>query len=217
MDRKQLRTGVYCILNRVTRKRYVGSAAYSFANRWKTHRKQLRSGCHHSVLLQRAWDKYGEDAFDFLVIQRCVPSCCLAVEQRWMDLLRSSDPGRGFNVSPTAGSRLGNKQSPEAIAKISAANLGKVVSSETRAKTSAALKGKRKSAEHVAKSAAAHRGRKHSEEHKRKIAAAGRGRTHSLDTKAKIGAAHRGKVLSEETRRKISETRKKRFAEAAGV
>lgn len=208
MAEKQLRTGVYCILNRETGKRYVGSAARSFAGRWKLHRQQLRKNRHHSCHLQRAWSKYGEAAFEFQVLHRCAPASCLAAEQVWMNALRAADPRFGFNISPTAGSRLGDTQSPETIAKIVEWQKSKVVSDETRARMSAALKGKRKSPEHVEKVAAAHRGRKLTEEHRAQISARNRGRKHSEESKAKIAAGNRGKTVSAESRAKISAARK---------
>lgn len=205
---KPLTTGVYCIRCVVTGKRYVGSAAYSFAERWKKHRLQLRGGRHHSRLLQRAWDKYGEAAFAFLVLHRCEPASCVGVEQLWMNAFRAADPRCGFNISPTAGSRLGDKATPETIAKIAAWQKSKVVSPETRARMSAALKGKKKSREHVEKMAAAHRGKKLTEEHRAQISAFNRGRKHSEETKAKIAAGNRGKTVSAEARAKLSAARK---------
>src|SRR3970040_1255088 len=54
--------GVYKILNVMNGKVYVGSAA-NFKSRWKFHLGQLRYGNHHSITLQRAYNKYGERNF----------------------------------------------------------------------------------------------------------------------------------------------------------
>src|SRR5690349_8607418 len=96
-------TGVYVITNSVNGKRYVGSAAHSFARRWGQHRRYLRRGTHPNRYLQAAWSKYGEAAFAFSVAARCQPSECLAIEQLFINAFGSN----GYNLSPTAGSVLG--------------------------------------------------------------------------------------------------------------
>ena len=67
------RPGIYEILNTVNGKRYIGSA-HKLGRRWKDHQYSLRRGDHHSKALQRAWNKYGEKAFRFLVILTCAPT-----------------------------------------------------------------------------------------------------------------------------------------------
>lgn len=47
---------VYEIRHVDSGKRYIGSTV-RWPDRWKEHRAALRAGKHHSVLLQRAWDK----------------------------------------------------------------------------------------------------------------------------------------------------------------
>lgn len=44
---------------------YVGQTIH-FEVRKKTHLNSLRKGKHHSIKLQRAWDKYGEENFEFI-------------------------------------------------------------------------------------------------------------------------------------------------------
>lgn len=95
-----MHTGIYEIVNTVNGKRYVGSAA-SFASRWRVHRHHLRKGKHHSVALQRAWDKYGEGSFIFRAIEHCGKSDLIVREQYHID------QGCDYNCSPTAASSLG--------------------------------------------------------------------------------------------------------------
>src|ERR1700744_5225889 len=100
-------TGVYCIRNLVTGKRYVGSATRSFAKRWTVHKAVLNKGRHHSKHLQASWNKYGEARFSFEVLERCLPDNCIPREQYWIDSYNSADPNYGYNVSPTAGNTRG--------------------------------------------------------------------------------------------------------------
>ena len=99
---------------------------------------------------------------------------------------------------------LGMKLSPEARAKISAAQRGKARSRATIEKISAAHKGKRLSAEQVARLVAAHKGKRASLETREKMSAARRGRKVSPEIVAKVAAAQRGKFVSDETRAKLS-------------
>lgn len=115
--------GIYVIRNTLNGKRYVGSAK-SFKVRFRTHRKYLRAGRHHSNKLQRAWTKYGEAAFLFEIIEIVEDQTQLRErEQHWIDTL---DPVRlGYNMTPTAGSLLGFTLTKEAKDKISLAHKGK--------------------------------------------------------------------------------------------
>ena len=50
--------GVYKILNIKNDKFYIGSTStIGFENRWKKHILDLNNNCHHSVYLQRSWNK----------------------------------------------------------------------------------------------------------------------------------------------------------------
>jgi group I intron endonuclease len=59
---------IYKIINTINNKFYVGSTTNT-KERFRVHRTRLRANRHHSKHLQAAWNKYGEDAFVFHVIQ----------------------------------------------------------------------------------------------------------------------------------------------------
>lgn len=144
------KTGVYCILNVRTRKRYIGSAAKSLAKRLTSHRYYLRLGSHKNLHLQRAWN-IDSQYFVITVLERCPSAKCVEREQHWIDYFKSADRQYGYNKSPTAGSPLGVKHSIEVRQKLSvlskrrkksashAANIRKALavrSATTRAKMS---------------------------------------------------------------------------------
>lgn len=176
-------SGIYQIVNRINGKRYVGSAA-NLDSRLKKHRSRLSLGVHPNKFLQNAWNKYGENAFDFKVVGTCSREKLIQLEQEVMDHLRPE-----YNLCPTAGSSRGVKLSKEARANISAGLRGRPVSAETRAKIGAAGKGKFPSAET-----------------RIKIGAASRNRIVSAKTRELMSAARTGKVFSLETRAKMSAT-----------
>lgn len=67
-DLGDIMTGViYKITNLVTLKIYIGSTK-DFGKRQRQHLKMLRTGKHHSVKLQRSFDKHGEPNFKFEVM-----------------------------------------------------------------------------------------------------------------------------------------------------
>ena len=127
-------SGIYRIRNLRNQKSYVGQAALTFEKRFKEHRHYLRHGKHHSRHLQRAWDRYGERAFAFEVIEEIQPGqksekefkkALSAREQFHMDALQTTHPLFGYNVSPRAGSQLGYRHSEEAKRKMSEAGRGR--------------------------------------------------------------------------------------------
>lgn len=102
------RPGIYQIVCAINGKRYIGSAV-NLQHRWITHRRELRMGIHGNSYLQKSWDKHGEHAFQFHVLEFVEVSDLLRVEQQWLDAAQTTDAAIGFNICPTAGSNLGRK------------------------------------------------------------------------------------------------------------
>lgn len=61
--------GIYKIKNKVNHKVYIGESINVKA-RWSNHRSDLRKGTHHSKYLQADWNRYGEKAFKFSIVER---------------------------------------------------------------------------------------------------------------------------------------------------
>lgn len=104
------RCGVYIIRCKRSGRVYVGSAASTFANRWKGHRSDLRKNKHHSPKLQNAWNKYGEDNFEFKVAEYCLREHVLAQEQVYIDYYLQWGKRFLLNVCYVAGNCAGLKQ-----------------------------------------------------------------------------------------------------------
>jgi len=141
-------SGIYSITNTVNGHQYIGSAV-DIARRWRAHRLALRDGDHHSQYLQRAWDKYGAECFEFRIVELCSADYLIDREQVYLDQLQPE-----YNIAPNAGSQLGYshtdaarakmaayEKTPEHRAKMSAARLGKSLPPETGAKMSASRTG----------------------------------------------------------------------------
>lgn len=78
--------GIYQILNLETNDCYVGSSV-SIARRWTRHASELRHGLHINQRLQRAWNKYGETSFAFLILEETERDVLTVREQWWIDSL----------------------------------------------------------------------------------------------------------------------------------
>lgn len=144
MDRSN-QSGIYCVLNTVTGKRYVGRT-HKFSERFTNHRWHLNNGTHANALLQRSWKKYGAEAFEFKPLVIADPDFSVWLEQRCLDSGRYE-----FNLSKTSRTPVvaGEKRDPMIVAKISHAQkgplnhrFGKRNSPEHRAKISAGNKGR---------------------------------------------------------------------------
>lgn len=195
-------SSIYGIRHTESGRVYVGSAVKTNA-RWRQHRSQLRKGTHHNSYLQATWNKYGERAFEFVVLE-VVDSACKLLEREnfWISSTMAADKHFGFNRCPVAGSQLGMKHSDQA-----------------RAKMSAARQGKKKSPEHQARINESLAGRKLSEQCKQLLSDARKGSKHSEQARMKMTESRKGKTASPEARAKISAALKARHAayRAAGV
>lgn len=200
-------TGVYRIYCTENSKIYIGSAAVCFRRRWSQHRHELSHGKHGNSLLQRAWDKYGEQSFTFSVIEICDPSDCIKREQFHIDSEMAANRDIGFNLSVTAGSQLGFRHSEESKKKMRIARTGRKASAETRKKMSKSGKGKRRSLQFRNKIRSSLIGRKLSAETKAKISAANLGRVPSERDRENQRKAQIGRVHSEQSKAKMSAIR----------
>ena len=141
---------IYSILNKVNGKIYVGQTIQRFNKRKSKHINQLRNQKHYSNHLQNAWNKYGEDAFDFNVIEICSNESLNSNEEWWIDYFDSENPLRGYNLQSGGKSNF-------------------TVSDETRRKQSEALKGYVHSPESRKNMSEGRRGIKFSKSHRENL------------------------------------------------
>jgi group I intron endonuclease len=80
-------SGIYAIEHAVSAKFYIGSS-YQCRRRKSQHWTALRGGYHPSPHLQHAWNKYGEDAFEFFILEECAKSDLLIREQVYLDAFK---------------------------------------------------------------------------------------------------------------------------------
>lgn len=145
--------GIYKIINVVNNKFYVGSAV-NLRKRKSRHFSELRTGKHKNRHLLAAWNKYGEQAFVFVVVEEVENrALLLEAENRWLKEHVGKDycynigtdataPAMGLSgeLSPT----WGYQHTPEAKEAIGTRSRGRGHTFESREKIRRHLLGKPK-------------------------------------------------------------------------
>lgn len=219
-------SGVYQIKNQVNNKVYIGSSV-DIKGRWRTHIHELRAQRHHSAALQRAWNKYGQAAFSFSVIEIVDDADMRLERESYFIVQANSANGRdGYNTVPIAGTCLGYKHTEETKKKMSEAQLkvpiehrlkycrsfvGRTHTEETKAKMSQNSKRVSPSPEQRLQISKVHKGKTISEEHKAIVAEVCRQRNRTPEHIAKVRAALKGRKMSDEARAKLSAATKGRI------
>ena len=113
---------------------YVGSTRQKpFTQRWEHHRWALRAGCHGNRYLQRAWNKYGADAFEFVVLEIVEDSQSVHNrEHHWLDNYRESGSVYNLVLVPEKGPWYGKHLSKAHRQKIGKGLRGKHHSQKRR-------------------------------------------------------------------------------------
>jgi group I intron endonuclease len=102
-------SGIYGIFNKINGKVYVGSSI-NLNNRHNQHFNYLKYNRHYNAYLQAAWNKYGEENFEFVILEKIKYPTKKKLEKReqyWINYCDSANPEKGYNLYPTAGSPLG--------------------------------------------------------------------------------------------------------------
>jgi len=118
--------GIYKIQSIIRPERiYIGSTINVF-QRWNKHRYDLKQNKHHSIKLQRHFNKYGINDLIFTLIEECSKEKLLVREQYFLDMTNTY-----FNICKNAKNCLGripwnkNKKMPkEFCQKMRVINLG---------------------------------------------------------------------------------------------
>lgn len=105
-------TGIYRIRNIINNKCYYGSAK-NIKKRWKRHINDLNNNKHHSIILQRSWNKYGIDNFIFEIVEICDVNLLLETEQKYLDL----NPEYNIGKKASGGDNLSNNPNRDEIIK----------------------------------------------------------------------------------------------------
>ena len=100
---------IYQIVNKCNGKAYVGQTI-DLERRKMNHFSDLKKGKHFNPYLQKAYNKYGVDNFDFIVIEECNETLLDEREEYWIQKLCTRKPN-GYNILP-GGSSLRGENNP---------------------------------------------------------------------------------------------------------
>lgn len=217
--------GIYQILNLVDGKSYVGQSIDVEA-RWSQHLRKLAKQDHHSILLQRAWNKYSAASFKFNVLQECPEASLDYLEAFWMARLDSVANGYNLCSITLDSGKILHQKSSLTVSKMRAKALLRSSDPEYRKKLSKALIGRSFSDEHRQNIALAQQSRTEEEKAIRNencrqsalnrspetkarmkaiLSLALRGRSYSDETRKRMSKGQLGRVQSDETKKKIGE------------
>lgn len=97
--------GIYIIKNNITNECYIGQSKH-IKSRMLDHKNKLKNNKHiykngEPTLLQKAWNKYGEENFSFDFVEICNEEDLNAREEYWIDFYKSNRTkyGSGYNLN----------------------------------------------------------------------------------------------------------------------
>lgn len=92
-----MNSGIYKIVNKIDGKIYVGQSIH-LEKRKNEHFKELINNKHQNQHLQYAFNKYGINNFDFIVIEYCDKNVLDDREIYYINLYNSLDDNFGYNI-----------------------------------------------------------------------------------------------------------------------
>jgi group I intron endonuclease len=100
------RCGIYRIYNTVNGKSYIGKDV-RFPVRVRQHFKGLEEGLHYNTHFQRSFDKYGREAFQFELIEKCEKEELAEREKHHINSYNSLE--KGYNMTAGGDGTTGRK------------------------------------------------------------------------------------------------------------
>lgn len=97
---------IYKIVNKVNGKFYIGSTN-NLIKRWRNHKSSLNRNVHENSYLQKAWNKYGEAAFEFFVLEEVNDDNRIEREIYYINETKCYDRDIGYNFDKNPSDKSG--------------------------------------------------------------------------------------------------------------
>jgi group I intron endonuclease len=120
-----MKCGIYIIKNILNNKVYVGQSVNTLKRMYK-HKSNLRKNCHHNKHLQDAYNKYGEESFEFIHVYDCDISQLNEMEDYYIKYYDSRDFKSGYNMTDAGCGTRGIICSEERRKQISESGKGRI-------------------------------------------------------------------------------------------
>lgn len=91
-------TGVYKIICQANGREYIG-VSKNINNRWNAHKRQLKRQIHHSILMQKDYNTFGEDRFKFEIVKECSLSEAKKIEEELIQTCKPFYNRESINMS----------------------------------------------------------------------------------------------------------------------
>ena len=125
------KSGIYRIINIINGRYYIGSSN-NVLRRFSEHKRDLQKNKHYNYILQKSWNKHGENSFLFEIIEIVENIKELTIrEQFYLDKIKPFNSKITYNICPFAGSIFGVKLSEETRNKMRKSHLGMSHKDET--------------------------------------------------------------------------------------
>lgn len=166
--------GIYSIRNTVNNKVYIGKTEMNFGDRWDSHKSLLKNNKHFNSYLQRAYNKYGVESFEFEIVRDCTGDSSDNINTLEIEFIKLyNSKSNGYNMSDGGDGARGAVRSAETKNKIGIKNRENML------------------------------GRKASEETRKKMSDSQKLRTHTKETINKMSESKKNKAVAEETKDKL--------------
>ena len=175
-----MKKGIYIITNKVNGKVYIGQSK-QLNQRYSGHLYRINRKEHHNEILQRAFDKYGADNFEYNILEEIIDERLLNEREKyWIDFHGGLNSDKLYNLKDP----LLNEYSDYVRNKMSKNNTGEnnpnygnkwtkdmkeKAANRKKGKTWEEIFGEEKAKEMKEKASKSQEGRVHSEETKNKI------------------------------------------------
>ena len=101
---------IYKITNKENGKFYIGSTN-NLRKRWNNHRCNLRNNRHENSYLQQAWNKYGEEAFEFSILEEVTDDNRIDREIYYLNETKCYERSIGYNFDKNPTDKSGKNNS----------------------------------------------------------------------------------------------------------
>lgn len=115
--------GIYKITNIINKKTYIGSSVDVKSRKYK-HFWMLEKNIHDNEYLQKSYNKYGKEGFEFEVLEECENVDLIEKENHYILFYKSNNQSHGYNLATVNDFRR-NTYNNEVKVKISKHNLKK--------------------------------------------------------------------------------------------